>query len=730
MKLSTIFLTSVSAGAMLITGMAASTAAYAQDDDEIVVTALRREQNLQDVPAAVTAITADDIEANQVADVQDLQYLVPNISIASGTGTANSARIFLRGVGEDESRGAVDPAVGIYVDGIYMGRQVGSLMDVVDLERIEVLRGPQGTLYGRNTNGGAIKLVSKKPGGENAYRVGTTIGNNGRVDVRGMANFAMGENTGLRISGLHRTRDGFHELNPNGTIPDDGRSFGDWNVFALRGVFAHDFGNGWDMLLTADVTEDNSDPVPDSAAPPNDTDGNLFTIEPLPGVTCDAAGPVTFRPLGCFTFYDNETSSNGVSLNLTGDLGTHTFQSLTGYRTMEDDLVTRIGFPYFQETDQDQLSQEFVLTSNLDGPFNYVTGFYYFTEDVQLDTTFVFPFELGVDTESYSVFAHGTYDLSDATAVQAGVRYTDETKDLDARNVAFFDATTGAFGSTDSADFDNTSITVGIDHDFNDNVMGYAKYAQGFKSGGWSPDCFGPTACFLPVTEEELDSFEFGVKTTSMDNRLRFNATYFFNTYEGLQIGATVPGLGFTRFNVDETEISGFEFEADFQVTDNFRLFGNLGILDAEYTEATGDQARGLTNNGVPCDAGVDPTVDAQIIDCALGLELKNAPEYKGIIGAEYVAALETGQLTFTGDMSYEDDSWSLVANSPAHALTDVDPLFNARIAYEPSNANWRVAVWAKNIGDEEYWRAASANSFTAYAADPQTYGIDLDIEF
>ncbi|MEE4212551.1 MAG: TonB-dependent receptor plug domain-containing protein, partial [Parvularcula sp.] len=175
---------SLALAAALQTPASAQSEVPEADDDTIIVTAQRREADLQDVPAAVTAISAEEITEQNIFDVTDLQYQVPNISIAAGTGTANSARIFLRGVGEDESRGAVDPAVAIYVDGIYIGRNVGALFDVVDLAQIEVLRGPQGTLYGRNASGGAIKLVSKKPDFENSMTAGLTIGNEGRVDLR------------------------------------------------------------------------------------------------------------------------------------------------------------------------------------------------------------------------------------------------------------------------------------------------------------------------------------------------------------------------------------------------------------------------------------------------------------------------------------------------------------------------------------------------------------------
>ena len=254
--------------------------------------------------------------------------------------------------------------------------------------------------------------------------------------------------------------------------------------------------------------------------------------------------------------------------------------------------------------------------------------------------------------------------------------------------------------------------------------MAYASISTGFKSGGASPDCFSPTACFLPVDEEEVETWEIGLRSDLLDDSLRLNLTYFFNTYEGLQIGSTVPGLGFTRFNVEETEISGIEMEATLQVTDNFVVNAILGWLDGEYTAVTLQQAGGLTNDGVPCPGGV------ATVACALGLELKNAPEFKGTLGALYTMPLNDGNLDFALDLSFEDDSWALVANSPPHALTEVDTLVNARVAYGPADDKWQVALWGKNLTDEEYARASSAGSFTQYASAPLTWGIDARFRF
>ena len=716
-----------------LSAVALAVPAHAQEDTDannrrlgtVTVTAQRVEESLQDVPVAVTALDTEQLEDKQVQDVLDLQFHVPNINLATNTGTASAARIFLRGVGEDESRGAVDQAVGIYVDNIYIGRSVGSLFDVVDLESIEVLRGPQGTLYGRNTIGGAIKLQSVRPQFENSGDIRTTIGNEGRFDLRGTGNVALGENTAVRLTGLLRERDGFHTLNPNGELASfAGTEVGRLHILSLRGSLLHQFNEDWSIYVTADQTIDRSDPIPDSAAPPNDADGDLFTIEPLPGTVCAADSTV----LGCFPGYDQRSESRGISAQVEGRIGSLDFNSITGYRELEDELATRIGLTFNQMTDQDQFSQEFTLSNTDDGPLDWLIGAYFFTEDIQLDTVFAFPFTIDSTTESVAIFGQGTYDVTDQLAITAGVRFTDESKDFDGANLAPFPPFNG-FTRTDSADFENVSYTVGADYRFNEQVLGYAKFSTGFKSGGWSPDAFSGTAVFLPVDEETLDSFEAGVKSDLFDNTVRLNAAVFFNQYEGLQIGATVPGLGFTRFNVDETEIAGFELEGVWQVTDNFQINGNLGLLDAEYTSVTGDQARGLTNNGAGCPAGTDPTDDTAIIACALGLELKNAPEYKATIGALYTQNVWNGELIISGDASFEDDTWSLVANSPPHALAEIDTLINARIKYQDASG-WSVALWGKNLTDEEYYRAASAGSFTAYASEPLTYGIDLGYTF
>jgi len=699
--------------------------------DTIMVTAQRREESLQDVPVAITAFGSDDLEKRQIRQVLDLQGKIPNAFITNGTGTANSARIFFRGVGEDESRGAIDPAVGIYVDGVYLGRTVGSLLDVVDLERIEVLRGPQGTLYGRNTNGGAIKLISKRPQSENTLDLGAGFGSDDRLEFRGVGNLAFTDQTAARFAFTYRERDGFHELIPNGDLAGTGGEVGRQEVLSLRGSLRHDFTEDWSAMVAVDYTNDNSDPTPssiiaesDDPSVVTDADGDIFTIEPQPGVVCSSATPGIFQPVGCFTDFSSEIDIFGVALNIDGKLGDFDVASITSYRSLEDDLSSHINFPFFQNTDQTQFSQEVTLSSNFEGPLNFVTGLYYYTEDAGLESTFISDFAMNVETQSFAIFTQGDLDLTDSLTLTAGMRYTSEERDFFGENVSNAASPTpfSPNSRSETIESDNVNFTVKLNYAFTEDVSVYASFANGFKTAGFSPDCFGPTACFLPVNEEQLDSFEVGLRSEFFDNRVRFNATYFYNDYQDLQISATVPDLGFTRINADKAVIQGVEIEANVYPTEYLELFGNFGFLDAEYDSLTEQQAAGVTNNGAPCPGGV-PSVE-----CALGLELKNAPEFK--VNAGFLATLPAlaGEFTLGGDMAYEDESFALIANNPG-SLVDPGVTFNARLSYQPDRGPWRVALWGQNLGDREFFRATTALN-NVFAMPPRTWGVEVNVSF
>lgn len=694
----------------------------------VTVTAQRREQNLQNVPVAVTALSSAQLADRQISDVNDIAAQIPNAVIVTGGGTSSSARVYFRGIGEDESRGAVDPAVGIYLDGIYLGRTVGSLVDLVDTERVEVLRGPQGTLYGRNTNGGAIKLVSVQPKNENEGDFSAGIGNYGAFNFKGMGNLAVGENTAIRVSGLHKKRDGLFELNPNGALADLARdNIGKEEVTAARVALKHSFNDDWSVLVSADHTVDNSDPLPSTiltshsdGSVATDADNDLFTIEPVPGATCSGA-PQIFQQVGCFAGFRSEVEVSGASVKVDGAMGDYDFSSLTGYRVMKDDLASHISFPFSQQTDQTQISQEFTLSSAFDGPFNYMAGVFLYDEEVTLDSVFFFPFSVGVDTSSAAVFSQATFEATDALTFTGGVRYTQEKRDVTGTSGAP-GAGTVDFPVMLESDEGNFTYSAKASFQATDNMMVYASVGNGFKSAGVSPDCFAGAACFLPVTQEDLISWETGLRSDLFNDSVRFNVTYFNNKYEDLQFSATVPGRGFTRANISAADIQGLELETTWNATDDLQFYMNASWLDAEYSDLTDADAATLTNGGASCPDGV------VTVACAEGLSLKNAPENKVTGGFDYAIPAWDGELKFGGDIAYESESYALIANNPG-SLIEPGTRVNARVAYQPYEKGWRVALWGKNLTDKEYYRSA-ANVNHVYPELPLTWGVDFGVNF
>jgi len=688
--------------------------------EEVIVTAQRREESLQDVPGAVSALTELDLERKQIGNVLDLQSSIPNISISQNTGTPSGARIYLRGIGEDESRATVEPAVSMYVDGVFIGRQIGSLFDLLDIERIEVLRGPQGTLYGRNTNGGAIKIISKKPDTSgSSLKAKLTAGEEGRYDGVIAANWAISENSALRFSVMQRTRDGLFETS-------DGEEVGEWDLSAVRAAYRYTAGD-WDVLLSFDAVRDDSDPRPFARTEEVDAtvdDGNVYTL----------------TGNGDSDRYGSEVEQDGLALTISYQWGDYDISSISSYRTLEDELASIIGTPYDQETDQSQFSQEFQITSNLDGPFNWVAGFFYYQEDIDLDYIFVFVpnvleahTALEVDTTAWALYGQGYYDFSDNLRLTLGVRYTDEEKDFEGRNL---DSSLPAFGFTiptdilrdDSEDWTNTDVKIALSWNVQDNITLYGSYTTGFRSGAWSPDGLSESALFIPVEDEQVDAYELGIRSDWLDNRLRANLTVFFNEYEDYQQSGTTD-MGFTRYAVDEVETSGAELELTMLPLPGLEVSLNVGYLDGEYTDVSSNAARGLT--GVTLEDPTDAAEVAARIALAESNDLKNAPEWNAGLTAIYTLSLQNGMyLSFGTDLAYEKESFNLAAN-PEELKRDDTFIVNARIALGDEAGGWEVALWGKNLDDEIYYPAAvSGGGGGVFPADPKLWGLDLTLNF
>ena len=729
--------------------------------EEIIVTAERRDANLQEVPVSMTAYGADDLEALQASDIGDLQSLVPNLSVH--VGDANNAVVYIRGVGQVDSIAFFEPGVGIYLDDVYLGRAQGGFLDVIDVERIEVLRGPQGSLYGRNTVGGAIKYVSARPTDEFSAKVSATVGNYARKDVKlSLSGPIAGDRLSGRLTAAKLSRDGYSEN------AFDGSDDGDQDTTFVRGVLELQAAENFSIQLSTDFTDSDPDR---SRTPAKTTPISVLTVDPFTFGISTIVYPADTDPFAVNADFNRieRTETKGFSLNATWDINDElTAKSISSYRELEYgteiDLdgtpVNAFGIFYFN--DQEQVSQEFQLTYTGER-VSAVGGIYYFNEEGDTFDGGVFNnFLIGLSgvadfsTDSTAVFGQLDYDFTDRLTGIIGLRYTDEEKDY-SRTVEDVDLTalagimpdpvSGAvsyanpallnpsssdlpvgvgvgtprpFVNPDTATFDNLSFKVGLKYRVNDDFQIFGTVSEGFKSGGFNGRAADGQA--QPYDEESLVSYEFGMKSEWMQNRLRFNGSVFYTQYDDLQVSsfeAAPDGGGILPIftNAGEADIAGLELEITAVLSDRTELSANLGYLDAEYGKfLTGDP---VTN---------------QVIDVSDQRELVNAPKWDAFVGLSHDIPLSWGSLIFAGNVGYRSKTY-LEVNSSENLAQGSYAVYNASISFESVDDRWRLMLGGKNLGDEEYrTHAFDLSAFPGvelgYYNAPRTYSLSGTYRF
>lgn len=664
--------------------------------EEVVVTAQLKQQSLQDVPIAITALGADALALRSANSVLDLESSVPNINIARNTGTSSGARVFMRGIGEDDSRITQDPAVGIYVDDVYLGRQTGSLIDLVEVERVEVLRGPQGTLYGRNTNAGAIRIVTRRPTQDAEMQLQADVGSDEYQRYTGLVSGGLTDTLSGSVSLMSQSRDGF--------IEDTGSSarYGDLDKIGGRAALNYE-GDNWNVLWSVDFLNDDSDPGYPVKAKPFDDDGNLFTISQSQFSTAfpNGRGEVL---LGDFF---NELEQRGTSLHISGSLSDDIeLTSITGWRTMDNELLGVIGGNYYQDVEQEQVSQELRL-SGIHSRGDWVGGVYFYQENAEQVTEFIMGQEgLDLQTDSAAVFGQVGYDLSDAMTLTAGARYTWEEKTLDATlspdywYLVFYGP--DAIGDLQQDEtWSNVSWRLVLDYQLADAGMLYGSVTNGFKSGGWSSDSLAL------VDEETVFTYELGYKVESSDRALRLNTALFFNQYDDLQLNGVTADGGFSRVNAGDMESYGVEFDLTWRPLKSLEVSAYGGYLDGEYTDVSPEAVNLISED----------------------TDLKLSPRFTYGIGVTHYATIGGGELVSSVQLSYADEQYVDVAATD-FLKRDATNLVNARIAYSFGQADrYTVALWGKNLLDEEYHAAGLLSNQTAYPGDPLTWGASFQLQ-
>ncbi|MGE8279502.1 MAG: TonB-dependent receptor [Stenotrophomonas sp.] len=681
--------------------------AYAQSSDkeavqldQVSVTAQRREEQIQKTPLSMSVISGPALDRMQIQRVDDIKFTTPNIIIEQNTGTSSGAKIIMRGVGADESMFTNDPAVALYIDDVYIARQNGAMLDLYDVDRIEVLRGPQGTLYGRNATGGAIRYISKKPTGEDKLAFDASVGNLGRLDGRAMFATRIGETLDVSAAVLSRNRDGIMK-----DLTHD-RMVNDQKVLAGRVSFASTWGESSYATLSIDRLSERSTPA---WGTPVARDADTDTVWPKLG-----------------SYYKTHTDTPGISdldqfgvaLTNETDFGAFSWRSILHYRTldhhfyMDVDGTDQMRYHLEQDQHQNQRGYEAQFTSQTEGPFSWVAGVFAFKEHNDQPTRNDIFTRGGTnfvkqDTTAYAIYAQGDYKFTDKLTMTLGGRYSYENKDFSVRAVkANGDPN---FSTRQEKSWNRPDWKALLSYNFSDNVMGYASVTTGFKSGGFNGR--GTTlATVTPVDAETLRAYEVGVKSTLWDNRLRLNADYYRLDYAGIQLTAVNSEGVFVMTNATGALIQGFEIDAQAQLTSKLRVDASLGTIDGEYKDYA--------------------AVNAAYFN---GRSMKSSPDMQWTLAGTYVQPVGDADLVFSAQARHTDEYYQNQDTSRL-IMTRANTEYNARISYEPRDANWSVAAWGKNLSNEFSstggFDIAGLGIGVIYPNVPRTYGIEFKYRF
>jgi len=682
-------------------------------DPAIVVTARRRAETLQDVPISITAYSGEQLENAGALDITDISNTTPNVTLEVSRGTNSTLTAFIRGVGQQDPVAGFEAGVGIYLDDVYLNRPQAAVLDIYDVERIEVLRGPQGTLYGRNTIGGAVKYVTRRLPDEPELRIRANLGTYEQADliVGGSAPVADGT---LRVGGTvaRLTRDGF---GTNLTTGED-----NYNRDIWAGRVSAEVNNERDVFfrVQADYTRDQSNPRGGHRLIPA-----LVLGTPVLGDVFDSRGGLA----------DPEQEVEAWGIHLFGEIQpteSITLRSITAYR--RDESGTPIDFDALPQVDVDvpavyenrQFSQELQLLYD-GGPVNALLGAYYLDAnartifDVRLPNTVTALTFGDVDTETWAIFGDFTYDLTEQLSLSVGGRYTWDTRNSDILRQVFIGGGSPFFGGTGTlfalqsdfegeATFEEFTPRASVTYEITDDQTVYASYARGFKGGGFDPRgvstaCRNPTggACnpqqlfdFMAFDPETVDSYEVGYRASLFDRRLSFSLAAFHAEYQDVQvpgsIGVTLNGqqtfIGVTT-NAARARFQGIEFEGNAVLARDFGSAGDrlnfawtLGYINADYLEY----------------------IDARGLDVADRREIQNTPAWTASGTLGYATPMAGGHLNASTTLSYRSSSQQFELRVPGLDQEGF-ALLDANLVWRSDGDRWMLGLHGRNLTDKRY---------------------------
>lgn len=693
--------------------------------EEVLVTARKREENLQEVAVAVSVVTAQTIEDAGLVRLTDISQLVPNMTYQENISN-KFTNITLRGISSSGGLGN-DPGVGVYVDEVYVARESGFNADLLDIERVEVLKGPQGTLFGRNTAVGAINIATKKPADEFTGMVLADVGDYDYQRYGGYLNGPLTDNLAAKISGVYHERDGYLDNTYGGTV-----NTVDYYTFRGQALWAPM--ERLELLLIGDYRKDTSD------------GNNLVTRNQ--GDPVNKNYEVSIPDSG-----SEDVEAKGVALTANYELDNYLLTSITSgnkidekYQNDQDwsDLDALTGN---DTRDNKQWSQELRISSTSDSKLQWVAGLYYFNQQFDAtqeaingpDTIYAAfgltdligtgtpPSSIGlpdsvtikadsvIKADSYAAYANIDYSLSEQWSVDAGIRYSKDEKKLDYTQTA--DPIAAAFGFLnldikDDIDDDQWTPTISLNWTPMDDLLTYAKYSKGYKAGGFN-NSISSTGSAIAFDPEKLDAYELGLKSTWLDNTLRVNAAVFHMEYDDKQESAFVTGVGFVQTNAGEATSDGVELEVQYLLRDYWSIYGSVGYTDAQYDQYIIDEDE--NNNGN---------------------DLTRAPEWTANIGTQ-IEWQYTDYLhgMFRVDYSYQDESFTKANNDPFYKAEEQN-IVNARLQISDAEQTWQATLWGRNLTDDDSINTIDGPStffFDTYHYSliaPRTWGVELQYNF
>ncbi len=734
--------------------------------EEITVTARRFAENLQEAPIAVTVFTGAALDDRQIFRTDRLDQVVPNLQFADNAplaGNNSSSQVFIRGIGQTDPTSTVDPGVGLYIDDVYIGSAVGGSMGLRDFYSLQVLRGPQGTLFGRNTIGGAILISTTDPGEDFGGTARATFGSDNLIDGFGALDLPLSDTLKSRVSFGIRQQDGYV------TRQTDGQDLGDTNTYTGQAKLVWTPSDSITARLSLDYTSSDENGTPlvfaamtETAAFPRTSSleagcpGLSDGAVPPPGLPDQPAVPMIqddrcANDLQSRGPYSNngthplssELDNWGTSLHLTFGLSDSLeFRSISSYRGIEwvgrrdadNTPLTILHTDY--DVEGSQWSQEVQLTYQSE-PLRGVLGLYYFDQESDdIVTVFLNPPPPGiqrdsdnnkVENDSWAAFTQWTYDVTERLSFTAGARYTEETKrsypdQFDFATPTIKQVPVQWYEDSFSAFTPSASLAMR----WTENAMTYLSYAEGFKGGGWNSHFNAvltaeQQAALHPFKPEEADTIELGFKLDLVGNTLRLNGAIFTGDYTDMQVtyrGPAPNGVAPFLTNAGKASIDGAELEATWAPTVDFTMELSIGYLDATIDSL----------DNIPLAILPPGLIEGNV--------LPFAPEWQGHIGADYTMHAGAIAITPRVDVSYQDTTFFDATDTPEIAQLDAETTVNASIAIAPKAGAWRVTFGVNNATDETYPIAGNSSLTTGsgYAeiaySRPREYFATLSYEF